>query len=536
MPRISETRNTAQPQAGNQAGPRQVRSQVFQGPADNLPSYIPPMRDPDADALLQGLSQFQPKLAEWAKQKEGEAEDRGSVDRMAGREQQESGAAYARAYFATDGLVKGQEDGANLMTRYNTEFDKDKGDLEGWLQENYQTRLQGVQDEHYLDGYQKGVVPAFQAIRKAHIDYQREAVETRVKSNAKQLLLNGVRAYVTQNQPVPEGYIASIQDYMGKNLGVSSQQFGELLFDSVRQVGDEGHFEAYDLLKKDRPDGSPGIYYDPAFTKQIDQAQAHSYNVSEQRAHAERDKRQNVALYDVFAEEDPIKAQVKYDQIKKAGLFTRADDLIKWDKLMLEKSDGKPDVRQLEREGTLLASVYQGKLSYRDILKENSAGDITSGQRKYLLGEIRRVQNENQQAAAAAGKAEEAIYKTMEFRAADEFLQTTLAKRPRDLLDLPGQRSMEFDQQQLAQARLELVRAAKGKNSTEVQPLVEEITSRYMKRREGYDREQQKEVAAGRTPFKSLQEVMEAGRKGTLSPDEYRAYSNYFKSKTQNAR
>ena len=39
---------------------------------------------------------------------------------------------------------RSQEDGNALPAKYNTEFDKDKGDPEGWLQENYQGRLKGV--------------------------------------------------------------------------------------------------------------------------------------------------------------------------------------------------------------------------------------------------------------------------------------------------------------------------------------------------------------------------------------------------------
>ncbi|WP_150430206.1 hypothetical protein [Dechloromonas sp. CZR5] len=148
-----------------------------------------------------------------------------------------------------------------------------KGDLEGWLRDTYQTTLKGITDEHYLQGYQKGITPAFQAIRGAHLEYQKKAVETRVESNAMQLIDNGVRAYVSQGQEIPQGYVEAIQSHVGANLGVSQQRFGELLFETVKRVGDEGHYDAYDVLKRDRPDGSPGMYYDPKWKDQIDKAE-----------------------------------------------------------------------------------------------------------------------------------------------------------------------------------------------------------------------------------------------------------------------
>jgi hypothetical protein len=531
MPRQTQTQITARPVENAQRGGRQIKAQVFQGPADNLPSYIPKMQDNDAEALLNGLAQFQPKLAEWAKKEEEKSGEQGAVDALAGKEQAQSNGAYLRAYFATDGVVKAQADGSALLAQYETEFDKDKGDLEGWLAENHGTRLKNITDENYISGYNKGIVPALQTIRKAHLDHQRKAVETRVESNAMQLIDNGVRSYVSQGQPIPQGYIEAIQEHVGGNLGVSSQRFNELLFETVRKVGEEGHFDAFDVLKQDRPDGSPGLYFDPAWKAQIDAAEVHSHSAAQARAQKDRDQRQNETLYSVFAEEDPKKAQAMFQDLKKSGLFTRADDLIKWEKLILEKVDGKPDANQLEKETDLLARVYQGGVSNRDLLNAQAQGQITSSQRKFLLSESRRVTHENRTAAAQEGKAADAIYKTQDFRAAEDFLQGMLKPRPKNDIDFSGTGN-EFDRAQLAQARLELVKSAQGKSPAEVQQVAEEIVTRYAKRRLAYTADQQERVTLHQVPFESLPEAMEAARKGVLSPDEYHRYSEYFKKET----
>lgn len=528
MPREAQTRLTERLVPGASQSPRKVQSQVSQGAIDALPSYIPQPKDPDVEALVSGLSMFQPKLQAILQEKNQEEAQQGSFDRQAGAENKDSSAAYRRAYFATDGLVKAQEDGSALLARYNTEFDKDKGDLEGWLQEHYQGRLKGIQDEDYVEGYQKGLLPALQAIRKSHLEYQKKAVETRVETNAMQLLDNAVLPYVTSNQPIPDGYLETIQSDVGGKLGVSRERFNELLFETVRRHGDEGHFKAYELLKMPWKDGTPGLHMDPAWAQKIDQAQLHSYSAAATRSQHDRDTRQNEALYSVFAEDDPRKAQEAYNQLKTGGLFSRADDLIKWDKLFMEKLDGKPDANQLEKEGTILAKIYQGGVSYRDILEANARGEITSGSRKYLLGEVRRVQTENRTIAAQSEKKEDSVYKSVEFKSAEDFLEGMLKPRPKDDRDFMGV-GTPFDRAQLAQAKLEFTRAAKGKSAEEIQPLVEDITNRYMKRREGYNKDQRENVGSGRIPFKSLKEARTAAAQGLLSPDELRQYIDYFK-------
>lgn len=526
--RQQQTRITGQPQAEAQRAPRQVRTTQAATQADNMPSNIPQMRDQDLDGFLKGLSQFQPMLEQYAQKENDEATARATTDRMGGKEAQEENAAYTRAYFATDGLVRAQADGADLLARYNSEFDKDKGDVEGWLQENSLGRLKGITDENYIGGYQKGILPALAEVRKAHNEYQKKAVEVRVESNAMQLIDNGIRAYTSQGQAIPTEYLSAIQEHLGQNLGVSQQRFGELLFSTVKKVADEGHYDAYDVLKQDRPDGSPGMYHDPKWKEEIDKAEAHSFTMSLTMAQKSREQRYNKALYDVFLEEDPKKAQQMFREMKGNDLFKGdTEGLIKWEKLMNEKVDGKPDAKQLENEVALLARVYEGKAGIKEILATNSNAGITSGQRKYLLGEARRVQHENQQAAAAAGKAEEAIFKTREYADAKDFVGSMLQPRPRDPLNFAGQQTIEFDRANQTQAQREFFMGLKGKTTAEIQPWAEDVVKRYKARQKEYTEPQQAAVADNKVPFKSLAEVRSQAH--LLSPAEIRRYVAHFK-------
>lgn len=536
--RQQTTRMTPQPGADVQRPQRQVASRVAQTQVDNIPSYVPQMHDPDAEALIKGLSQFQPALENWVAKKEEEAGDRATLDRMAGKEAQEDSNAYTSKYMAVDGFVKGQADGSQLLAKYQTEFDKDKGNLDQWLAENHEGRLKGIDNQHYTDAYGKALLPTLQAIRKEHFTYQQKAVEARVESNAMQLLDGGVRAYVTHGQPIPDGYVEAIQTHVGESLGVSQQRFQELLFETVRRVGEDGHFDAFDVLKKPRADGSPGLYYDPAWKSKIDQAELHSYSVYETRSKAERQQRYNTTMYDIFAADDPKEAQRKFNEAKVSGLFKGdAEGLIKWGKLLDEKVDGKPDVRQLEAEGNLLAKVYKGSLNYDDVLKAQSRGDITSSQRKSLMGEIRRVQHENRTLAAQEGAANEKIYKSKDFGSAMDYLEGVLRPRPQDPMAM-DKKEMEFDHLQLAQAKREFFTASEGKKPGELQDIADGVAQRYLKRRQeqakgGMTPEQKQAAVAGQVPYKTLTELRQAVQSGAVSIPEARRYEQFLKRQGQ---
>lgn len=531
MPRQERTQISYRPTVDARQGGRQVRSQVAPGATDSVGprSYYHHQSDPTLQGFLAGLGQVQPSISRMMQEQAQAASEQAKVDRLGGAGPQSEEAAYTSSYFHTDGLVRGQNDASSLIQSYTTEFDKDAGDLEGWLSEKYSGTLKGITDQDYIRGYNKALAPALADIRKAHTDHHRKAVEGRVESNAMQLLSGGLRAYlVNGKQAVPPEYITGIRDYMGKNLGVSSQRFDELLFESARSLGEQGYMDAFELLKQDHPDGSPGLYHSPAWRSKIEAAEAHATNVAHTRAQRDRDQRQNEMLLPVFMEEDPKRAQELFTDLRKSGLFTRADDLIKWEKLVTEKVDGKPSLAQLTNEGELLTKAYQGGITYRDILSAEARGDITSSQRKYLLSERRRVDTENRTIDAQRTKDEAAIYKTREFKDAEEFLKRILKPRPKDASDIFGNGS-EFDNANLAQAHRELGRAVAGRKPEEIGAVVDEITSRYKKRQEGYTKDQQDRVGKGDIPFKTLAEAVEAAKKGLLSPDEYRIYIDYFK-------
>lgn len=512
MPR--ETTQRLTPRAVPQVAPPQaVNAKAAATATDALPAYIPQQRDPTLQGLLEGLSSISPAIMNKLQEVKEDEAGKAVTDRLGGVEAQSDSANYQYHYLHTDGLVKGQQDATSLWSSYQTEFDKDGGNLEQFLADKYKEQMNGAKDGPFLRGYNKPVADMLENIRKTHLDYQRKTVETRAESNTMQLMDNVVGAFVRQDTPIPEDYLENLEKTTGKHLGVSQQRFQELLFETVKRAGDEGHFTAFDLLKKPRSDGSPGLYYDPKWKEKIDAAELHSYNVLETSSEKDRAKRYNEALYPVFETEDLKEATHLFKALKEDNLFKGdAEALIKWERLLVEKVDGKPDITQMTNEGEIHRKVLTGGITYTQILDEEARGRITSSQRKDMFRELRRVQTENRQIAAQEGKAEEAIYKTKEFGSAMDYVEGVLRPRPRDTSGLSGQADVEFDHMQLAQARREFFTKSKGKSPADLQDLADDVAGRYLKRRQsqaqgGMTDKQKEAVTQGKVPYKTLQEL-----------------------------
>lgn len=522
---------TKRPTGGDE--PRAIRAQVAATATDALPAYLPNMADPSLEGLVRGLSTFNPMLQKMADEEKDKANQQGAMDRLGSQDKQGSTVAYEHGFYHMDGLIKGQQDATGLRQSYDTEFDKDGGDLEGFIRDKYGNLTKGFgEDDSFIQGYNKSLGPILADIRKDHGEYRKKAVETRIESNAMQLLDNGLRAYPNMGQEVPVEYVEEIRGYLGKTFGVTSARFDQLLFESVKRLGDEGNFAVYDMLKKEKPDGSPGMYYDPAWKTKIDSAQVHAQNAflekqnkAEAALRKQREEKQETALYDVFLESDPKVATSRFDDLVKTGLFTRAGDLIKWRKLLEEHVDGKPNISQMEVETSLLTSIYRGGASQRDILSAH----LTRSQRQYLLSEHRRVAHENRTLSAQQQQAERAIFKSPEYKSGVDYIKGSLVATASSL-DPMGV-GTSFDRQQRAAAELEFTRRASiTENPADLHAVRDDIVGRYLKRRKEMADVQKELPGAGQLRYSTPAEAAKAAKGGLMTVEELATHLNFFKA------
>lgn len=535
MPKTATTRVTDRVQF-QPASPREgVSTEVAARQVDFL-SGATPRPSSDLDGLLNGLSTFNGALKDYAGQKADGQNKEGRHSRARGETLDEAkGAAFVNGYMALDGYIKGEQDRAEFEQRWATQFDKDNGDPEKFISEFMAEKTKGVPQGAWTDGYNEVMSPALVKMRSAHVDYQRNRVVSTYESNAVQLLTGGIGAYIQAGQPVPDEYRTRIKEHLGSDLGVSATRFDELEFAAIKRLGDEGNFAIYDMLKRDRPDGQPGLYFDPAWKEKIDQAQLHATNIylnkqsaAENAAEKAREEALDRGMLDIFLEEDPKQAARMFQE--RRHLFTRTSDYVKYEKLLTEKVDGKPSVDQLDVEVDLLPRALRGGLPLKEIL----AANLTRSQKMGLINKNQEAINEAKRLRATNAANATKWYSSPEFRSAETFLEQVLHPRPtKNLMTgiaLPGSAPEGFDRTQLARAKVDLFHALKNGDVTKAQETAQAIADRYLKQRTGLAPSQQSDVAAGNLPFKTPGEAATALRRGLISREEAEAYANYFES------
>ncbi|ARO87965.1 hypothetical protein EBAPG3_009405 [Nitrosospira lacus] len=534
MPQHVRTQVTTRPVLNPLSAPQ--TQQVVARPTDQLAA---PIQDPELLGLVRGLSTFHPALQQYAVVSGQANADRdikaGAAAKQQGKPVEEGSSDwYRHGYLMMDGQVKGDLDGKEVTQAYETEFDKDTGNIDDFVRDQFQKRTNGLTDQSALEGYNQTIIPHLQKIRDAHLEYQKEAVSQKVESNALAKLDNYIRPFAENGEPIPDEGIDQLRGDLGKFFGVTGKRYNDLLFSALDRLGKEGNYSVYDSLKKTKPDGTPGMYFIPAWKERIDAAQIHSQNVYLAKRSAadaalkkEREDRQDTALYDVFIkmDTDPAAAKVEYARLRSEGLFSRASDVINWDTKFNAASKREASAEQQDQEVTLQQGIYTGKVRPQQIVQ----ADITPAQKRSLIAEWYRVKNDNRQAAAAGQTSADAIYRTQDFRSGESYIETVL--RPQASPLDPMGIGTEFARQQMAAARREFtIRSRDVKAPYELQGLAQEIATRYLDRRKD-PRIQQELDMAGTLRYSTVQELMDARKAGLITDHvELENHIRYFKA------
>lgn len=510
--------------------------------AHNVDTFVDPGRG-QYEAFLEGLSTVNPNIAKF---QEGQrANDKNQIDagaraRATGQTKDPSqGDMWSRGYMRMDGAVKGIADQEKIQTAYNTQFDKDTGDIDSFISAQTGDLMKGMNDPHFKEGYERNLAPALNKMRQDFAEYHTKQVSQRMESNAMTLIETGARDYIDKGQPIPDSWIDNAKNRLRIEMGVPGSRFNDLLFTSLKRMGDEGNFAVYDTLKRPRSDGTPGMYFIPAWKEKIDIAQVHAQNVyNEKRNQAEihakkdREDRQETSLFSVFdrlTTGDEAGARQQFNTLRSSGLFSRASDLVKWEKMFddTSKREARPDQQATEAE--LLSGIYTRKHGYNDVINALNRGDITNTQFKSLLGETRKLKHDDRMAAAEEAKAEKGVYSTPQFRFAKEYLNDALksGSTPLDPMGI----GTNFERTLRANAELRLVQESKDvKNPNELNAIRDKIITESRKAREEWSNGIKKNPAAAGVRYFTPSAVLDAQRRGLLTPTELEAHVVFFEN------
>lgn len=512
--------------------PAPVDYQVAANPVD---TYVSPGRASNATKLADALSGINRHLDPYVQRRlQAEEESRyqqGIRDRTSGKEgEKDAGEAYADGFMSMDGMLKGNEDYTKLYQAYQEEFDKENGNLEEFVEKFHQGNVQGLDDAAFLKTYNNAMANGVAKLFNEHQVYKKDRAVEKLEATSMDMLTTMVKSYVDNGMPVDDGAVDSMRKFLNKDMGVSNSRFNDLLFGSIKRIGDEGNYLIYDSLKKKKPDGTPPMYDIPEWREKIDAAQLRATTVflkkrkdADEAADEAREEAMDAALLDGFLDPDPKSGAAKIEHVIRT-MSTKASEAITWRKHLEEYTDGKPSITQQDNEVQLLTGIIQRKTGVREVLNS----DLTLTQRRYLLSEIEQAKRHDQ---AMAKDTAGSIFKAPEFKMGEDYITNMLRSQPNEF-DMMGV-GTTFEQQQRAAALLEYNRRAQQvKDPAELHAIREEIVTRYLKRRgevnpgiNGVD------PFGGRIRYSTPQEVKANVR--TMTNDELKIHIEHLKRQQQ---
>lgn len=463
---------------------------------DATPRYLPDSRDSTLDGLIHGLKALNPALEQYQKSAEDEASAKGARQAATGQELDDgAGRAQAEAFLNIRGMQGGQEDLASFIHAFNTEFDKDGGDFEQFRSKFFADKTQGLASGTYSNAYTRVIAGGLEKVKADLAEHRAKAHVATIESTGLQLLDTGVKSAVAAGQPISQEYISSVEGELGK-LNISGERFKELLFDSLSRHAQDGNFGIFEALKANRPDGTPGMYFDPKWKAKIDAAEVHAQSTfltkkkqAEELAKKDREERQETAMYGVMTkllmDGDAAGAQADFNAHVKAGLFTRATDLLHWNDKLAKAVNREARADQLETEGKLQLAIVEGKAGVMDIFR----ADITPSQRRSLMGEVSRMKSEARADArearaaareARAGEDGSGIFKTPAYKQMKEYLGDTLV--PTDSAILPDSGSAGRVKRARAEAIQEAADRMRSATPDQIPAIRDDIAKRWAPR------------------------------------------------------
>jgi len=513
MPRQAQQRIETRPDT-EKLQRQPVQAQAAATAVDHLPAYIPEPRDPNLQALLESLQTVSPVIQQKLQDVHDGDANQAHMDRMAGLEAQKDSWAYSQNYMYADGYVNAQEFLKELEAEYATDFDKDSGDIESFIRDRWGEKTKGLQPGSFLAGFNKVMAPGLDKLRSVHHEFQKKAIEQHAEANGMQMLDGVVQASLVNDMMPHEGHIAGMRSFLTEKLGISQHRFNEMLISVCKKWGDEGHQEVYGLLKRDNPDGSPGIYYDPQYKSQIDAAELHAGRVAEANGKKDREERIDKHLYDVFAAETREEAWARFEELKKSGLFDHASDLFKWEGMLHTWTNREARYDQINTEIEFQRRIMEGEhVSYRELAN----ADLTPSQVRGLMQDLKRRRGEDLYMAEEEKRRQQSILRDPGFKADLKYIRAQIA-HTNERVDPFSERGM-YSKKQAATAEREFTeRVLNGEDPEEVKA---DVIERYEKRVIDF-KEPSYMPGAGMQRYDDKEQAFAALERGQLSVDDYK--------------
>lgn len=505
--------------------------------------------DRSIDSLVAGLSQFNPALNNFLQQKQFQKDvaevQQGKQDASLGKEQLSDTELYAHGFLKTKGSNAAAEDMAELQgymeQNYNPDTDDFKGTVQGWLK----TKTNGVTDKSFLEGYAPGMDRGINQLSNHYTTVRQDKLKADLDSSVMQNLSLGMKAYVDQGLPVPDEFITAKKQEFATNFKMSEAKFEELQFLAAKEFGNKGNFSIFEQFKKNKSDGTPGMYFNSAWKEKIDAAEVHAKTqylqmstAAEKQLKADREGRQEQALQSVFTgaltgEYGDAVAQFKKLVTEQPNLFLPSE-ISEWTNKLasLKQTSALEETEEQELNALkMLDRVERGAADTKHVMEAAMSGEITRKQASQLIQQVSSYRTQQRQLILQEQALEKSIYDSKQYRSAESWINRTLTTETLNPDIAPGDKQLAA--QIKANALLELAERSKGMKPYEVQGLANELAERYSKMlpksflSTGTGTNN---PLKGSLRFQTPNELIQAHQQGKISDTDFDYQLNIFKS------
>lgn len=496
------------------------------------------LEDPAYDelgALAQGLSQLSPSLARYTEVRNDNLREEGRSAAATGQAlDPDSPEAKAQGYMSMTGEVRALQDADELVAKFENEFDKETGNVEDFIAKFYGDKMKGMDDQFYKRGYDKVLVPKLQDIRSAFAKYHTEQQTARNEGNATFLVERLFKDYSSADPYIPDEALDEARK-KANAAGITNARFNDILMQAAERRGAEGDPFVFDILKRPRADGTPGMYFIPKYKEAIDRAQIAAeklYTANSERdlkrAKELRDDAQDKAMLPIIQQlmgGDTKGAQLAFEKLRGSGIFSSATELDKYRKLFDSNAKSAETAEQEEREAEMMIGVLNGKISDRDVLD----ADLTPTQKRRLIADAARRRSEERTLAAQARAqaATERAARMSAIEANKAYLGSILA-----VPSAPGMPPSAAATRLRSTALLEYSqRVGRGEDPADV---VRGLQDRYIKRVDELRTVEDFSDPRSLLRYGSANELADAYERGELSREEFQSQRDILKKLQSN--
>lgn len=303
---------------------------------------------------------------------------------------------YRKAYMKQMGVNAGYLKAQELLTKYETAFDKDAGDLNGFLGQELTAILQSSDDDDFAEGMFPAIKEAEAKIRAAQAGYTAEALQSGARDQTFTAIGNAFRkaleASRSSGQPFdfhPENF--TVLEANARELGIDRKEFNKLVFDAAMQVGTEGQGnpELFAALKREGINGPASMYFTQEYGQDLQRAEELALKAREVATQDARDA-QKFELMQGFEErikrgKPPTNAELK--QLVASGTLSPSEASSianSRDAHAKAAIDREKDLTYIKRWFEMSQQARLGKLTNEQILADPVLKD---SDKKSLLGD-----------------------------------------------------------------------------------------------------------------------------------------------------